>query len=312
MKTRRILFPITLSLTAAAIIILSAFNVNGHKGFHNLGGIANSYGSPGEPGTCSRPTCHGAGATPAGIADNAGPGTMILSAVPALTGNQYVGGTTYAMSVTLSQANKLRFGFGCEIIDNTGNTNTYVNNSAGKLVVTDPTDTRITQVFAAGRQCICHDTLGGYPTKGSHSYTYTFNWMAPAKGFGTVNVYLCGNAVNDDNLADSGDYVYSQHIVLTENTTTSIAGLNEGSLKLDVYPSPSDGRLTVSFTLPDAANASVSLYSMSGQLVRNFENTQMNAGEFSKTYNVNDLAKGMYFMKVNAGDFSETHKVIIE
>jgi len=305
MKTRKILLPVTLSLTTAAILILSSF------GFHNTGGTANACGSPGEAGTCSRPAngCHGSGATPAGVADNAGPGTLTFSTVPALASNQYIPGTTYTVSVTLAQPGKKRMGFACEILDNSGSTNTHINNTAGSIVVTDHINTRTWQSFGTGRLSINQDTNGGM---GANPYTFNFNWIAPAKGFGTVNVYLCGNVSDNNNLADSGDYVYSQHIVLTEGTATGIAGLNEGSLKLDAYPSPSNGRLTVSFNLPDAANTSVALYSINGQLVRNFENMQMNAGQFSKTYNVTDLAKGMYFMKVNAGDFSETRKVIIE
>jgi uncharacterized protein (TIGR03437 family) len=44
--------------------------------------------------------------------------------------------------------------------------------------------------------------------------TWTFTWTPPATNQGPVHFYVAGNAVNNDNLADAGDHVYTTSYVL--------------------------------------------------------------------------------------------------
>ena len=47
------------------------------------------------------------------------------------------------------------------------------------------------------------------------STPYTFTWMPPATNVGDVHFYVAGNAVNNDDMADAGDHVYTNSYVLT-------------------------------------------------------------------------------------------------
>jgi len=322
MKTRKLLSPITLGLLLGGIAITSAFTTTTPdgsdcqiyssftKGTKGEGGQASSCGSPGELGTCSRPACHGAGASPAGIADNAGPGSVALTAVPALTGNQYIPGQVYNMTVTVSQTGKKRFGFGAEILDNSGSTNGHINNTAGTVTVTDAINTRTWCAYGTGRCAITHDTSGGFA---KNTYSFHFNWTAPSAGYkyDSVNIYLCGNAANGNLLADSGDYIYTQHIILTKSVT-ALANLQANTFIMSVYPVPANKQLNVSFVLPEDNTVVARLYSIDGKLVKELDNNKATAGQFSQSYAVDGIAKGMYFLNVSAGSITQTRKVIIE
>ncbi len=322
MKTRKLLTPLTLGLMLGGIALTSAFMTTTPDGSgcqiysstgNNTkaeGGQASSVGSPGELGTCSRPTCHGAGGTPAGVADNAGPGSVSFTAVPALTGNQYIPGQVYNVTVTVSQTGLKRFGFGCEILDNSGSTNGHINNTAGTVTVTDLVNTRTWCAFGTGRCSITQDTNGGFS---KNTASFQFNWTAPgaAYKYDSVNIYLCGNAADDNLLADSGDYIYSKHIILTKSLT-GLANLQATSFNLNVYPVPANKQLTVSFGLPETSIVNVKLYSIDGKLVKELENNKFEAGDFSQSYSLDGMSKGMYFLNISTGNITQAKKIIID
>jgi hypothetical protein len=322
MKAKKILSPVTLGLLLGGIALTSAFTTStpdgsgchiyssDAKGTKAEGGQASSCGSPGELGTCSRPACHGAGASPAGVADNAGPGSVALTAVPALTGNQYIPGQVYNMTVTVSQNGKKRFGFGAEILDNSGSTNGHINNTAGTVTITDLINTRTWCAFGTGRCAVTHDTSGGFA---KNTYSFHFNWTAPSAGYkyDSVNIYLCGNACNGNLAPDSGDYVYTQHIILVKSVT-ALANLQANTFTMSVYPVPANKQLTVSFVLPEDNTVITTLYSIDGKLVKELDNSKAKAGQFSQSYAVDGIAKGMYFLNISAGNAFETKKIIIE
>jgi hypothetical protein len=323
MNTKKLLHhPITICLMIGTIAIISAFRPNtpndgsgctgaSHKGLKDYGGKSIACGAPGEPGTCSQPTCHGAGAKIAGVADNAGPGSLVLTSVPAFSKSQYIPGQVYNMTVTVNQMGKPRMGFACEILDNSGNTVLTTNNTAGTLTCSDPAHTRIIFPWGTGRECIAQDSFGGFT---ANSYSFNFKWTAPGTGYkyDSVHIYVCGNATNNNSLADSGDFVYTKHIILTKGTATSIDNLNSNSFDLSVYPNPIHSQFTVSFNLPEESGGELLLYSLDGKLVRTFGDLRINAGNTLLTYPANDLAKGLYLLKVVAGTYTQTQKLIIE
>jgi hypothetical protein len=309
MKTNRLLHPVISGIAFLTVVTLSAFNLgNPQRIYHGEGGNASSCGSPGELGTCTRSGCHGAGATPAGLPDNAGPGTLTLTSVPAMVGNQYTPGQLYNMTVTVAQSGVRRFGFGCEILDNSGNTNGHINNTAGTVTVTDHINTRTWQAYGTGRLSITHDTSGGFS---NNTYSFHFNWTAPNAGFGIVNVYLCGNASNNDLLADSADDIYSQHIILNEGPS-AVNKVSSDCFNANVFPNPASNQITLQFNVSGTNNVNAALYSIEGKMIKQLENGNMETMDFAKTYPINDLCKGIYILKVVVGDKNYDKKIIIE
>ncbi len=321
MKTKKILSPLILGLLLGGIALITAFTSNSNnegncpaissqRAVKDYGGKTGACGSLGEVGTCSEPGCHGAGGTPAGMADNTSSGNMVVTSSPVFTANQYVPGQLYTITVTISQKGKHRFGFSCEMLDNSGNTNVKTNNTAGTLICSDPSTSVLKHYFGTGRECIAQDSFGGFA---GNTFSFNFQWTAPSTGYvyDSVHLYVAGDATNNNDLADSGDYVFAQHIILTKSLT-SLVTLQEGITDLTTYPNPATDRLTLTFYSPGDNSLQANLYSLDGKCVKELEDKRIQAGTFSRSYPVNDLAKGIYLLRINAGSYAETRKIIID
>jgi hypothetical protein len=160
-------------------------------------GRAGFTGSPGED-DCTN--CHNS------FAVNTGGGTISLQ-VPGMTGNEYVPGQTYSLSVTVSRSANNLFGFGFEAL------NTLLDNS-GNLIITDVASTQIKTRVVNGitKRNVVHTLNGGASTG---SKTFNFDWTAPTTGSGPVTFYFAGVAANG-NGEDDNDYVYKSSLTVTE------------------------------------------------------------------------------------------------
>lgn len=200
--------------TIVLVLLISLFSQNA---FTSSGGApAGLTGSPGDGGlTCNFSGCHtGMATTP--IAG------WITSNVPA-TG--YVPGQTYTITATATQAGCVRFGFQISPQSVSG---TYL----GTLVVTNSTTTQI-----VGTKYIEQKAAGTTGSTGFH--TWTFDWIAPATGIGTVTFYGSFNCSNNNN-GSSGDHIYTSTLdipqcaastVITANGPTTFC--SGGSVTLD-------------------------------------------------------------------------------
>jgi|GEM_PF-943863 len=139
---------------------------------------------------------------------NSGPGTLTITGLPATyTANQEV-----AVTVTLTQPDRMRYGFEATALDDLGR-------RAGDLIVTDAARTRTVDGTGAyaGRQYIEH-ILAGVTPNGTNQNSWTFTWKAPAQSVGRVTFYVAGNAANGNN-ANSLDYIYITNASMQPATT---------------------------------------------------------------------------------------------
>lgn len=164
--------------------------------FENSNGKAGHTGSPGEQ-TCARSGCHDT------YALNSGPGVMTLTVVGA-DNNTYVAGQTYTVTVNIAQSGSNLFGFNIEALQPSGANAGTLNAGAGSQVLN-------VMVGANSRRNLTH-TLGAGASMNQH--TFTFTWVAPTDG-SNVTFYLSGNAANSSG-NDSGDYIYTSTLNLTE------------------------------------------------------------------------------------------------
>jgi hypothetical protein len=309
MKTRQLIYAMPFAIGIIALAPLCAFNSGAGNSTASAQGQASSVGSPGELGTCSRSTCHGAGngnGTTGGLPDNAGPGTLTLTSVPAMTNNNYVPNQVYHMTVTIAETGVAHFGFGCEMLDNTGSTNGHINNTAGTVTVTDAVNTRIWQAYGSGRLSVTHSSNGGYS---ANSCSFIYDWTAPASG--TVNVYLAANATNNNGQSDAADNVYTINRQLTP-LSTGIAEKQNETFHLNAFPIPARDHMTLSLLVSAESEMCASLVSLDGHETRILEHRVVPAGEFAQNYSLNDLAKGVYFLRVNCGNENQSKLVVIE
>ncbi len=181
---------ISLSLTTQFAMTQSGGPGGGHTG------------SPGDGNlTCNTVGCHTGSATTT-IAG------WITSNVPV---SGYVPGQTYTITATATLASSVRFGFQISPQSSTG---TYL----GTLIVTDPTHTQIVST-----KYIEHKSAGTVGTSGFH--TWTFNWIAPSAGTGTVTFYGAFNCSNN-NGGSSGDQIFTSNLILNECSASTTVTAN--------------------------------------------------------------------------------------
>jgi hypothetical protein len=86
----------------------------------------------------------------------------------------------------------------------------------------------------------------------------------------------------------------------------------EGFVLEQNYPNPSRSTTTIRFTLPRSAKVNLSLYDLSGRLVKVLINDTNDPGMHAVNLNTGTLPKGLYYYKLQAGEFSSVKKLVIQ
>ena len=77
------------------------------------------------------------------------------------------------------------------------------------------------------------------------------------------------------------------------------------------YPNPFNPTTTIRFSLPVAAEVSISVFNLLGERVAQLLNANLNEGYHEVTFDGSSLTSGIYFYQLRAGDFKATKKFII-
>ena len=78
---------------------------------------------------------------------------------------------------------------------------------------------------------------------------------------------------------------------------------------IQVFPNPIQDRFTIYMHKLTAATANINLYNAAGQLVYTKNVTLLNGSEYIQVPSQN-LAKGIYFLRINSGDFKFVKKLL--
>jgi hypothetical protein len=103
-----------------------------------------------------------------------------------------------------------------------------------------------------------------------------------------------------------GSVVYSDPITLDRSAVQTL------QLKAP-YPNPARNRVKVPFAVPEGpaeADVSIRLYDILGRRIQTVK-AQAAPGRHRHVLEVNDLASGVYFLRLRAGDASEVRKVTV-
>ncbi|MEO7673806.1 MAG: choice-of-anchor V domain-containing protein [Pyrinomonadaceae bacterium] len=130
---------------------------------------------------------------------NSGTGNVAISGLPA----NYLPGQTVPLTVTVSDANAVIYGFQMVAINNAGENVGTLN-----LPVPGP-ELQLVNGFVNGnqRRYIEHTNQGVTPTQFG-SKTWNFTWTAPATRIGKLSFYAAGNGANSDG-GSSNDQIYT-------------------------------------------------------------------------------------------------------
>jgi len=96
---------------------------------------------------------------------------------------------------------------------------------------------------------------------------------------------------------------------LNENLELVLSGLSN-------YPNPFASETTIQYTLTESSKVRVDIYNLSGQVIRNLQDVEQHAGEYSLVWNAdnnfgNPVESGYYFYKVTINNKSRSGKMIL-
>ncbi|MBK7430999.1 MAG: T9SS type A sorting domain-containing protein [Bacteroidetes bacterium] len=252
-------------------------------------------GFTGAPGELDCTDCHDT------YALNSGGGSVTLTSTN-MTGWMYDPGVTYHMIATVSRSQNSLFGICVEALLPT-------NANAGTLVITNSTLTQIKTKTVTGvsRRSVVHKLDAG---QGTGSFSFEFDWTAPATNAGDVTFYFAGNAT-DANGDEFGDYVYNSSQVVSYNLNNSISELkNNGDIS--IYPMPIQDQFTVNYDLNSTGAVNINLYTMQGALVSNLTSKVMTSGKHSdKFYLPTQLSAGNYILSIESKSGISSRKILI-
>jgi len=99
------------------------------------------------------------------------------------------------------------------------------------------------------------------------------------------------------------------NIQVIDNGITGINKLNVQTPKFDIYPNPSDGALFIDFNFELNGSLKLALIDMLGQIVYSQEYRQIKNNHL--TLDLNNLNKGIYFLKIDGEERMTFEKIII-
>lgn len=126
--------------------------------------------------------------------------------------------------------------------------------------------------------------------------------------------YENASSDNSVSLNYSNNPSTSKDLYLSPESTTGVKGgssiPNNYSLSQN-YPNPFNPSTQIRFTIPEKAHVKLEVFNLIGQKVADLINGEMNAGEYSITFNANGLSSGIYLYRLQAGNFSSVKKMIL-
>lgn len=246
-------------------------------------GIAGFTGSPSE-GTCS--SCHGGGTSAAS--------GITITSLPAFTGNQYIAGTTYTITIDIAATGFNKFGFGSEIL-NSSNTNAGLIQNPGLGVKF---------LNSGSRKNAVHTT----PKTGTGAASFSFEWIAPTSG--GITIYVGANAVNGTG-GTGGDFTFNSSLSLTESLGVGVKENNSQSVSnVFIFPNPITEFTTLSYFLNKTQTIQVQLTDINGKIVKEIYTETQNAGYQSKIIDLQDVASGVYFITTTSDKQKVSQKLV--
>jgi hypothetical protein len=145
------------------------------------------------------------------------------------------------------------------------------------------------------------------------THVWYFKWTAPDSGSGPVTFYYVGNLGNGD-ASYNGDSIFIGSVTLSAGTpciSTGISNVSGNIHSVSVYPVPFSQQLNTDMYLNTSGSVSISLLSVEGQTIKElYNNAAAPQGHFSKSFNIGDIAAGIYFVRIQSGTDSKVIKVL--
>lgn len=77
------------------------------------------------------------------------------------------------------------------------------------------------------------------------------------------------------------------------------------------YPNPFNPATNINFSLPKSSNVKLVVFDITGKVVSNLVDENLQAGSYKFDFDASKLSSGTYFYKLTAGDYSDVKKMIL-
>lgn len=77
------------------------------------------------------------------------------------------------------------------------------------------------------------------------------------------------------------------------------------------YPNPFNPSTTVKYAVPYASRVNITVYDITGRVVKTLVNEDKPAGTYSVQFNAENLASGMYLYRIACGNFTQVKKMVL-
>jgi len=78
-----------------------------------------------------------------------------------------------------------------------------------------------------------------------------------------------------------------------------------------IYPNPVSGETTIGFNIPRKGHVTLTIYNQAGQMIEKLVNNELHEGEYTRIWNVRDLASGSYYIHLESNGIVNVQKVIV-
>lgn len=269
--------PYLLAIAAAALVVSFGLDALNPLIGNPTGAPAGRSGGPAEGGaTCAAGGCHSP-------ASNTVVSTLI-SASPSLASG-YIPGATYSITISVSGSGSKGFQFSAQ--SSTGS-------PLGTLTV--PASLQILQ-----NRWVTHRSASSISPS-----TWTFNWVAPASGSGTVGFYACGISGRNTSLVRQ-----------TLNVPQSTVSVNEIAQRsqLRCWPQPARNEINLRWEQEAPAQARWEILTMDGKSAQRWPFQNLESGSLQERLDLNglNLASGTYHLRLldNHGQSLLRQKIIV-
>lgn len=137
------------------------------------------------------------------------------------------------------------------------------------------------------------------------------SWIELANGLpNTVAMHLdYHSGINKLRLGTHGRGVYEIDVLSSlNNISTTIP--KSYSLEQN-YPNPFNPSTNIRFSVPKTGYVKLTVIDMLGREVKQLVHSELTAGTYEVTYNVNNASSGIYFYRLETNDFTETKKMTV-
>jgi hypothetical protein len=135
-------------------------------------------------------------------------------------------------------------------------------------------------------------------------------------GYVQYKIKLKNNAANGTQISNTAYIYFDFNPAVVTNTTLNIisaVGIEQLSVndnRINIYPNPTRGEFTLSFSNPSGEKARMKIYNILGETVFEKENIVSSPVLFNN-YEIS-LQKGIYVVEVSFENYNEKRKLVVE